>query len=218
MKRFSFARFKEAGITDLIIGICLLMLIMSTVIPAISSALLFYPPLTFAQPYRLVTSAFLHSGFWHFAFNMIALYMVGRQLEHGLGRWRYAVLYLISAIAGNTGVLAWAAVTGDWRVAVVGASGAVFGLFGALLAFAGVSGDNFKSIAILIGINLAYGFITPGISWQSHIAGFLGGYLMALLWRTMWRKMRKEHPALDALAAICVTSIITVIIYACLSA
>lgn len=137
MRKFSLANVRGVGVTDTIIGICLVMLIADTVVPTLWQALSFFPPLAAREPYRFITSAFLHSGFLHFAFNMITLYLVGTQLENGLGRLRYAALYVISACAGNVGVLAWAATMGGWNVAVVGASGAVFGLFGALLAFAG---------------------------------------------------------------------------------
>ena len=201
MARFSLRDAKHIGITDAIIGLCLLMLIVTAVVPSISNDLLFYPPAVFSEPYRLITSAFLHSGFWHFAFNMITLYLVGTQLEQSIGRWRYATLYLVSALSGNLGVLIWAAFTGGWVTAVVGASGAVFGLFGAMLAFIGVGSENFTSVLALVLVNLAYGFLTPGISWQSHVAGFLGGYLLAFIWKTAWRHSRKERPVADAFFA-----------------
>ncbi|MDD7465273.1 MAG: rhomboid family intramembrane serine protease [Actinomycetaceae bacterium] len=180
------------GVTDAIIGICLVMLIADIVIPPLGWMLSFFPPFAASEPYRFITSAFLHRGFWHFAFNMITLYLVGIQLERGLGRIRYGALYLISAFAGNVGVLAWAATLGSWNVSVVGASGAVFGLFGALLAFAGVGSDNFRSILVLVLINLAYGFISPGISWQSHVAGFIGGFALAWAWNVIGMQVYKR--------------------------
>ena len=171
-------KWRDVGATDAIIGICLVMAVAGFVIPPVQNALLFYPPLALHQPWRLVTSAFLHSGLWHFVFNMVTLYMVGVHLERAMGRGRYLLLYLASAVAGNLGVWGWAALTGGWQVAVVGASGAVFGLFGAWLARAGFGSDNFKSIAVIAAVNLGYGLLNPGISWQSHMAGFIGGYLV----------------------------------------
>ncbi|MCI5826576.1 MAG: rhomboid family intramembrane serine protease [Arcanobacterium sp.] len=213
MRRFSFANLKNAGVTDTIIGICLVMLGIGTVIPAVPQALCFIPPLGLAEPYRFITSAFLHSGFWHFAFNMLTLYLVGTQLERELGRVRYAALFLISACAGNVGVLVWAATVGTPFTAVVGASGAVFGLFGALLAFAGVGSPNFKSILVLVLINLAYGFLNPGISWQSHVAGFIGGYALAWLWHRTATVPRRYAGWLDAGAAMGIALVLAAIAY-----
>ena len=195
MRRSSrfFENIRNAGVTDSIILICLVMLIAGTVIPAVQSFLLFYPPLALLEPWRFITSAFLHAGFWHFAFNMINLYVLGIELERYIGKWRFAVLYLFSAFMGNLGVYGWALLTNAWHIGVVGASGAVFGLLGAWLAFSGIGTDNFKSILVLAGINLVYSLINSGISWQSHLAGFIGGCALAWIWKQFWKiKARKR--------------------------
>lgn len=195
MRRLSrlFENAKNSGITDSIIFICVVMLIVGTVIPAVQNALLFYPPLALIEPWRFITSAFLHAGFWHFAFNMINLYVLGIELERYIGKWRFILLYLFSAFMGNLGVYGWALLTSAWHVGVLGASGAVFGLLGAWLAFSGIGTDNFKSILVLAGINLVYSLINSGISWQSHLAGFIGGYVLAWIWKQLWKRKTRRH-------------------------
>ncbi|MEZ3161844.1 rhomboid family intramembrane serine protease [Microbacterium sp. BWT-B31] len=150
-------------------------------------------PLPF-QPWRLVTVLLVHSGFWHVGLNMLALWMIGRSLEPLVGRWRFLVLYLLSGLGGSVAVSLLAPFT--W---VVGASGAVFGLFGALLVIGRHIGANIRGIAIVIGINLAlpfvlalFGAIGSGsflgaleairISWQAHVGGLVVGALVGLIY------------------------------------
>lgn len=182
---------KGAYVTDIIIGLCLVALVVGMIFPAFTAALLFFPWFAEQAPWTLLTSAFLHAGFWHFAFNMIALYMVGRPLEQRLGRMRYALLYLFSAVCGNLAVWAWAMLTNDWAIAVVGASGAVFGLLGAWLALAGVGSSNFRSIMVILVINLLYGLMQPAVSWQSHVGGFIGGFAVTWLGVRLARRLRR---------------------------
>lgn len=126
------------------------------------------------QYYRLFTSTFLHIGFLHLICNNYALYVVGSQLESFLGKFKFLTIYLISAICGSLMSL----IFSDGISA--GASGAIFGLLGSLLYF----GYNYRvylggviksQIIPLIILNLAIGFITPGIDNAAHIGGLLGG-------------------------------------------
>ncbi|WP_413600465.1 rhomboid family intramembrane serine protease [Curtobacterium sp. Curtsp57] len=131
------------------------------------------------QPWRMVTSLFVHSGFFHIAFNMWAVWIFGRMLENMLGTWRFLALYFISGLAGSMAVTLLAPQT-----SVVGASGAIFGLFAAFFMIQRSLGGNAVSLLVIIGLNLLIGFL-PGtnISWQAHIggiaAGFLTGYIFA---------------------------------------
>ncbi|MFZ6993274.1 rhomboid family intramembrane serine protease [Curtobacterium sp. RRHDQ66] len=131
------------------------------------------------QPWRMVTSLFVHSGFLHIAFNMWAVWIFGRMLENMLGTWRFLALYFISGLAGSMAVTLLAPQT-----SVVGASGAIFGLFAAFFMIQRSLGGNAVSLLVIIGLNLVIGFL-PGtnISWQAHIggiaAGFLTGYIFA---------------------------------------
>lgn len=125
------------------------------------------------EPWRMLTSAFLHSigSPMHILFNLLALWMIGRALEPALGVARFLALYLVSALGGSVAVL-WLS---DPQVPVVGASGAVYGLFAALFIVLRSTGGNVVSIAVLIGINLLLSFTVSGISWQGHVGGLVVG-------------------------------------------
>jgi len=130
------------------------------------------------EQYRLITSAFLHSGLTHLAFNMLALWFVGGAVEPRLGRWRYLTVYLLSALGGS--VLSYV-VDSPLQVSV-GASGAVFGLFGALFVLMRKLRFDVGGIVGLIAINAVIGFI-PGlnINWRAHLGGLLVGTLLTLV-------------------------------------
>ena len=119
----------------------------------------------------------LRGGPFHVALNMLALFMIGRSLEPLLGRWRFLTLYVLSALGGSVAVTLLSFVT-----PVVGASGAIFGLFGALLVIGRHIGANIAGIALILGVNFAIGFL-PGynISWQAHLGGFVVGALVGFI-------------------------------------
>ncbi|MDP4504077.1 rhomboid family intramembrane serine protease [Nonomuraea turcica] len=127
------------------------------------------------QYYRLITAAFVHGGVFHILFNCWALYVVGPYLERAFGHVRYVALYVISALGGS--------VLGLWidplNQPTVGASGAIFGLFGAVFVVGRKLNMDVRGIAVLIVINLAITFIVPGISWTGHIGGLITGSLLA---------------------------------------
>lgn len=131
------------------------------------------------QIYRLVSSMFIHGGIVHLLCNMYALYVVGPQLESYLGRIKYLLIYLISGITGN--LLSMTFTSG----VSVGSSGAIFGLFGALLYFGFhyrvYLGSVLKSQIIpLIVINLGLGFLVSGVDNAAHIGGLIGGVLTTI--------------------------------------
>jgi membrane associated rhomboid family serine protease len=146
---------------------------------AVSARFAFVPALADVQPYRFVTSAFLHStGFlMHIVFNMLVLYQVGPFLEERLGRLRYLVLYLVSAVGGSVGFLLLADPTrpSSWFAGVVGASGAVFGLFGALVLVQRRLGGTNQGLLVFIALNFFLGFVIPNVAWQGHLGGLLTG-------------------------------------------
>lgn len=129
------------------------------------------------QPWRLITAALVHSGVWHIGLNMLALWMIGRSLEPMLGRWRFLALYVLGGIGGSVAVAIISPGT-----STVGASGAVFSLFGALLVIGLHMGANMTGLFVLLGINLVIGFV-PGfnIAWQAHVGGALIGALVGLI-------------------------------------
>ncbi|GAA3812396.1 rhomboid family intramembrane serine protease [Streptomyces phyllanthi] len=127
------------------------------------------------QWYRLLTAMFLHSGYVHIMFNMLSLWWIGGPLEEALGRVRYLVVYLVSGLAGSalTYLLA------DANQPSLGASGAIFGLFGATAVLMRRLNYDMRPIIVLLVINLIFTF-SPGfnISWQAHVGGLVGGVVM----------------------------------------
>lgn len=134
---------------------------------------LYTSPFLEPEPWRMLTSAFAHSTSFvgHIAFNMYALYICGRVLEPMLGRLRFLALYLAAGLGGSVAVL----LIADPRVPVLGASGAVFGLFAAMFVLLRARGMQTMQIVVLIAINLAIGFVFPGIAWEAHVGGLVVG-------------------------------------------
>ena len=128
--------------------------------------------------YRLLTGGFLHAGLIHLGFNMFALYILGQLLEPGIGTPRFLALYFASLFAGSFGALA---LTDPFQV-TVGASGAVFGIFGATFVIARERGMNAiaSQIGFVLLLNLALTFGISGISIGGHLGGLAGGLLCAL--------------------------------------
>jgi membrane associated rhomboid family serine protease len=132
------------------------------------------------QWYRLVTSAFLPGtgslGILDIAFNMWALLIVGPPMERQLGAVRYIAVYLASAIGGSVAFYFLA----PQNELALGASGAIFGLFGAWFVIARRLGLDARAVVFLIVVNLAIGFVVPYIAWQAHVGGLVtGGVLTA---------------------------------------
>jgi membrane associated rhomboid family serine protease len=125
--------------------------------------------------WQLMSSAFTHVEVWHIGFNMLALWVLGPQLELALGRVRFLALYLLSALTASVAVYWFSATNGS----TVGASGAIFGLMGALLVIAYKVRGDVQQVMIWLGINAVLTFTIPHISWQGHLGGFLGGVAIA---------------------------------------
>jgi membrane associated rhomboid family serine protease len=148
-----------------------------------TEALIFAPFLGAAEPWRFLTAAFLHSTgmLLHILFNMYALYLVGQALEPALGRWRFLSLYVLSAIGGTVMYTLLASpVEADWVRGVVGASGAVFGLFGALLVVLRRLNRSARPLVVLLAINGVLGFVIPNIAWEAHLGGLVVGIVLGL--------------------------------------
>lgn len=145
----------------------------------VTQLLLYWPPITALEPWRMVTTMFVHStsSVFHILFNGYSLYILGTLVERLLGRGRFATLFLFSGIGGSVAVL-WLSPTS----AVIGASGAIFGLFGALFVIQRSFGGANVQLLIVLGLNLVLGFVVPGISWQAHIGGLVVGSLVAWIY------------------------------------
>jgi len=136
----------------------------------------FGPLIAEGEWYRLVSGAFLHSGFIHLGMNMYLLWLLGSVLEPTLGRARFGLLYAASLLGGALGIML---LSPD--VAAVGASGAVFGLMGAMVVLQYRAGQNpFRSgIGTLVVLNLVITFAIPGIAIGAHVGGLAVGALAA---------------------------------------
>jgi membrane associated rhomboid family serine protease len=147
--------------------------------------------------YRLITSAFLPPavtggglgllGLLDIAFNMYALIIVGPVIEQALGRWRFTGVYLLSALGGSVMYYYLA----PQNSLALGASGAIFGLFGAWFVMARRTGTDSRGITALIGFNLVISFVFRGtIAWQAHVGGLLTGLLITAAYVYAPRKNR----------------------------
>jgi rhomboid protease GluP len=123
------------------------------------------------QWYRLFTVALTHGGLTHLAFNMFSLLVLGNPLEAAFGKVRFLVIFFISLLAGSLASIYFS----QGAVYSVGASGAVFGLFGALMIVGKRIGADVKEIAVIVGLNFAIGFIFGGVDWRAHLGGLIGG-------------------------------------------
>jgi membrane associated rhomboid family serine protease len=164
--------------------------------------------------WRMFTSTFLHGGVFHILLNMWALWVMGSFMEVAIGRLKFVVLYLISGFAGSVLVLAIAPVP----TLVVGASGAIFGLFGALAVHAYFNRGDFQSsaflrqIMFLIVINLVFSFLWSGISWQAHIGGLIGGAATMFAMTLAGRKdPRRPFELADGLAVGAVVAVLVAV-------
>jgi membrane associated rhomboid family serine protease len=158
---------------------------------------LFGPSVAAGEWYRLVTSGFLHAGLLHLGLNMYLLYLLGSSLEPALGRARFLAVYFTSLLCGSLGVILL-----QPEALTVGASGAVFGLMGALFVLARARGiDPWSSgIGSLIVVNMIFTFAIPGISIGGHVGGLAGG--MASAWLLEGNRNLAGRQALGAVVAL----------------
>ncbi len=137
--------------------------------------------------YRIVTGAFLHGGLAHIALNMFALYQLGTFVEAALGPWRMLVVYSVALAGGGLAVVYF-----DPHNPTVGASGAIFGLFGALIAIGLRLGQRGRSLIAqtvpILVINLVFTFAVPFISKAGHVGGLLSGFVAGFVIFAMQRR------------------------------
>ncbi len=206
----------KTAATYTLIGINIVMFLIQQSSNTFSHRFALIPDWPYASPYggvahgeyyRLVTSMFLHSGVAHILFNMWALYVVGAPLEAMLGRARFIALYFLSGLGGSALVYLLAAPQSE----TLGASGAIFGLFGALFVVGRRLRFDIRPIGFLIGINLLLTFTISNISWQGHVGGLVAGAALAGAWAYPPRKYRL---AAQVSSSVAMAVIITVIVFA----
>lgn len=181
--------YKTPSITYIIMGICVFLFIMMYIFgngsESTSTLIKFganYDLLTKSgEYYRLFTCMFLHIGIWHLLCNMYSLYIIGKEIENLYGKSKYLVIYVLSGLCGSI-----LSLTFSHNTISAGASGAIFGLLGALLYFGyyyrTYLGATIRSSIIpVIILNLIIGLLTPGISNSAHIGGLVGGILVSMM-------------------------------------
>lgn len=179
-------------ITTAIMAICIVVWAIEAVLflvwpeggNAFVNAGMLLPATAVRHPWTFITSMFLHqpTSLWHILFNMLTLWCVGPVLERMMGHWPYLALYLLSGLGGGAGLMVWAVCSpSGWMTAAYGASGALFGLFAAILVVYRRIGIDIRSMLIWMLINFLMPVITPGIAWQAHVGGFIVGGVLAWL-------------------------------------
>ena len=157
------------------------------------------------EVWRLVTAAFLHIGPLHLALNMMALLIFGSELERGLGRWRYAGIYVVSLLGGSAAIQLFGAPGG----ATAGASTAIYGLMGALAVFIVVRRQDVRGILTLLVINVLVSFL-PGISLLGHLGGLVAGAAAAAVIVGLRRRPPLQAAGLVALGVLMLVLALTV--------
>jgi membrane associated rhomboid family serine protease len=147
-------------------------------------ATVLYPPAVAAgQWWRMLTSGFVHFGVTHIALNMISLWLIGKDLERIIGPARYTALYVLSLLGGSVAAYLFTfpqlhGGTATWTSSG-GASGAIFGVLGAVLILVLRLKINPRMVLLVIAANLVISFTIPNISWQAHIGGLISGAAFA---------------------------------------
>ncbi|HEU0206954.1 MAG TPA: rhomboid family intramembrane serine protease [Pseudolysinimonas sp.] len=215
-------------VTYVLIALCVLSYLIQWISGgALTTAWVLDPRVMASEPWRLLTSAFLHSTSFipHLLLNMYALFIFGPPLERFLGRARYLALYLVGAVGGGLGVvlvyqlaIATGGASTKWLggllepATALGASGAIFALMGALLVLRRAMGLQLTQILIVVGINVVFGFVVRGIAWEDHLAGLGAGAAVAAVYLATRRPGQKARQ-IAGVAGIVVG--IAVILLAC---
>jgi len=206
--RTGFGGRERAGapiVTYALIAINVLVFVLQMALGNLERQLALWPPaVADGQLYRLVTSAFVHYGATHLLLNMWALYVLGPPLEMLLGRLRFGALYALSGLGGS--VLVYLLTL---NVMTAGASGAVFGLFGATFVVAKRLSLDLRWVVGVIVINLVFTFVAPAvssqrISWQGHVGGLVTGALVAAAYVYAPRERRNLIQAAVTIVALAV--------------
>jgi membrane associated rhomboid family serine protease len=170
---------------------------------------LYGPAVASGDWWRLITAAFLHGSLIHIGLNMLALVWLGAPVERYLGHFQYLALYLVSGLAGSAGAL----ITTPTGI-TVGASGAIFGILGALLIIEYQATGNIAGQAFtLIAINLLFSFTMSGISVGGHIGGLIGGIGAALALTRFGRtSLVHGRPGLVGVAALVGVGLLSIVV------
>jgi membrane associated rhomboid family serine protease len=193
---------RETPVTMALIAVCVVLYIASSARPnLLNDAAEAGVLVQGGQWYRLFTAIFFHLNFLHIALNMVSLLVIGRLVEPVLGKWRYLALFLVTGLGGAVASYLFS----NPFVEAVGASGAIFGLFGAYFVLARRASADTSGIVVLIVVNLVFSFAVPGIAWQDHVGGLVTGLVVAAGLGLARHRPRRQAMVADVavLAATC---------------
>jgi membrane associated rhomboid family serine protease len=138
---------------------------------------LYGPLVQSGEIWRLFSVALVHGGLTHLFFNMFSLLVLGNPVEAALGKTRFLVIFFVSLLTGSLASI----YLNSYPHISVGASGAVFGLFGAFIAMRKMISEGVRDIYVIVGLNFVFGFVLGGVDWRAHLGGLVGGYLTTAL-------------------------------------
>ncbi len=190
---------KKIIVTKILIALCLIMYIVSLFVSdSFDNALVILGAnnrglVLNGEVFRLIAASFLHGNLIHLIVNMYSLWIIGSQVENYIGRWKFLIIYLLSALMGNLMSMVF---LGEYSLSI-GASGAIFGLMGSLLYFGYhyrlyLSNALTSQIIPIIIINLILGFTISGIDNAAHIGGLIGGYLATMIVGIKYKSNKSE--------------------------
>ncbi|MDQ6615301.1 MAG: rhomboid family intramembrane serine protease [Actinomycetota bacterium] len=160
------------------------------------------------QAYRLLTATFVHENIPHLVFNMAALFISGPPIERALGRRRFVLLYLLAALGGSVCSF----VFGPVLVAGVGASGAIFGIFGAWFSLARAQRSETGVIMLLIAILLAYSFYDTAIDWRAHVGGLVTGVVVGATYAWAARRPARQRLAYQGAVVVGLLAVLAALV------
>jgi membrane associated rhomboid family serine protease len=149
----------------------------------ISNFALFAPSVSTGQWWRLLTAGFLHGSILHLLFNVYILWVLGSQLESILGKTKFVVIYFVSLIGGSIASFLFS----PFGTYSIGASGAIFGLMGAMLVVGRKKRLDISQVALLVVLNVVIGFVLSGIDWRAHLGGLAAGMIATGILMTLRR-------------------------------
>jgi len=156
----------------------------------ISNFALFAPSVSTGQWWRLFTAGFLHGSILHLLFNVYILWILGSQLESILGKRKFIIIYFVSLMGGSIASFLFS----PFGTYSIGASGAIFGLMGAMLVVGRKKRLDISQVAVLVILNVVIGFVLSGIDWRAHLGGLAAGALIAgVLLNATWLKEKNQQ-------------------------
>lgn len=179
---------QPAPVTIAIVAVTALVGVLQLLPGDLTGSLMYFLGYSLVEPWRFVTYALVHAGVLHFAFNMIVLWLVGPAIEQRIGKLPFLAAYIVSA-AGAAVAVAWLTPMS----AVVGASGAIYALFGMAIGMQRMLGRVQPALLLMVGINLVITFAFGGISWPAHVGGLAIGLALGFGIGAVHKRMRGDQ-------------------------